>query len=285
MSSPPSRDAREQNRRSWNHATRRHNAHKADQAAFLRDGGSTLFPEELELLGRLGARDLLHLQCNAGQDTLSLAARGARVTGVDISDEAITFATQLAHDSGIEGTFERADLYDWLDAAPGRGLSYDLVFSSYGAIGWLPDLVPWARGIASVLRPGGAFVLVEFHPLPWIFHDDWTLTYPYAGGAHVPGPGVSDYVGASGDGLTPMGRVPVDGTFTNPEVDHSWCWGLADVIQPLLDAGLRLELLREWPYRNGCPTFDGMRDLGGARFGSPPGKPELPYMYGLRVRR
>ena len=89
------RPLHEQNRLAWNEATRAHNSHKGDQAAFLRGGGSTLFPEEIELLGDLRDRPLVHLQCNAGQDTLSIASRlGARVTGVDISDEAIDFARQ-----------------------------------------------------------------------------------------------------------------------------------------------------------------------------------------------
>src|ERR1043165_5327026 len=83
------RDLHEDNRQSWNSATRAHNSHKGDQAAFLRSGGSTLFLEELELLGDVTGKRLVHLQGNAGQDTLSLAAPGAEVTGVDISDEAI----------------------------------------------------------------------------------------------------------------------------------------------------------------------------------------------------
>src|SRR5258705_13338436 len=95
-----SHELHQQNRRSWNHATRAHNAHKGDQAAFLRGGGSTLFPEELELLGDLHGKRLVHLQCNAGQDTLSLAARGAQGTRVDISVEASAFARKLPTDTG-----------------------------------------------------------------------------------------------------------------------------------------------------------------------------------------
>jgi len=113
------RDLHEQNRLSWNAVTPAHNSHKGDQAAFFRAGGDTLFPEELELLGDVEGVDLLHLQCNAGQDTLSLARRGARATGVDISDEAIRFARELSAGSGIAAEFERADVYDWLrEAAP-----------------------------------------------------------------------------------------------------------------------------------------------------------------------
>ena len=120
----------EDNRRAWNLATDAHNSHKADQAAFFRGGGSTLFPDELELLGDLRGKTLLHLQCNAGQDTLSLARVGAAVTGVDISDTAIAFAQQLSVDTGIPAAFIRSDVYDWFEQAHQRGDTFDIVFSS-----------------------------------------------------------------------------------------------------------------------------------------------------------
>src|SRR6185436_20831619 len=99
----------EENRQSWNAATDAHNSHKADQAAFFRGGGSTLYPDELELLGDLHGKSLVHLQCNAGQDTLSLARLGATVTGVDISDTAIAFAQQLSADNSITAKYISRD--------------------------------------------------------------------------------------------------------------------------------------------------------------------------------
>ncbi len=107
----------EPNRRSWNAATIAHNSHKRDQARFFRAGGNTLFPEEIELLGDVRGRTLVHLQCNAGQDTLSLARLGAMITGVDISDEAIGFARSLSRDSGTPARFERAEVGEWLEQA------------------------------------------------------------------------------------------------------------------------------------------------------------------------
>src|SRR5262245_52309366 len=106
-STPGARRAlHEQNRRSWNMATRAHNSHKADQARFYREGGDTLSPEETALLGDVTGKSVVHLQCNSGQDTLSIKRLGAKaVLGVDISDEAIGFAQRLAADSGIEASF------------------------------------------------------------------------------------------------------------------------------------------------------------------------------------
>lgn len=174
------KDLHEANRLSWNAATQAHNSHKIDQAGFLRRGGSTLFAEELALLGDVRGLRIAHLQCNAGQDSLSLAALGALVTGVDISDEAIAFARRLSTDSGIAANFTRADIYDWLEReAAENPASYDIAFSSYGFLCWLSDLTVWAKGIHAILKPGGRFAAVEFHPFAMCFDQDWESVYDY----------------------------------------------------------------------------------------------------------
>jgi len=300
------RDAHEQNRRSWNLATRAHNSHKRDQAGFLRAGGSTLFPDELALLGvpqsawpdehgrtnlspgtalPLAGRDLVHLQCNSGQDTLSLARLGARVTGVDISDEAVDFATALARESELPATFIRSDVYDWLHTSPPA--AYDLVFCSYGVLVWLSDLTAWAAGVARVLRPGGALTLLEFHPFAQTLDPQLRPAYPYFGdGRAYPGPdGIGDYVGASGPGLTPMGWLPGEAGFRNPHPTQEFSWSIGEVLTAILEAGLALESVREYPYANGCRLFADMRELPGRRFAMPPGAMDLPLMFGLAARK
>lgn len=279
------RDLHEENRASWNAATVAHNSHKGDQAAFLRGGGSTLFGEELELLGDVAGLDLLHLQCNSGQDTLSLAALGARVTGVDISDEAIAFATALSSASGISGTFVRADVYDWLDAA--RPESFDVVFCSYGALPWLSDLAEWARGVARVLRPGGRFATVEFHPLMGVLsYEGWTLESSYFGGGPLRfDDGIGDYVAKAREGLVPWGYQEGVADFRNPHAVHEHQWTVADLLTALLDAGLVLDAVREYPYSNGVGLLDGMRETAGRRFLPPGGLPPLPLMLGVAAHR
>jgi SAM-dependent methyltransferase len=273
------KDLHEANRLSWNAATPVHNSHKGDQARFLREGGSTLFAEELALLGEVKGVRLLHLQCNSGQDTLSLAALGAQVTGVDISDEAIAFARSLSAESGLAGAFERADVFDWLEAAPPA--SFERVFCSYGAIVWLSDLEPWAKGIRRVLVPGGRFVVVDFHPFLWCFDEQLRLAYPYAGGAHVQSEGVSDYVAQSAEGLVPWGFEEGVRHFKNPHPDHGFQWGLSDIMGALLRAGLSLTRFEEYPYANGCRVLPGMRELGERRYGLAKDVPALPLMFGL----
>lgn len=283
----PHKELHEENRVAWNAATVAHNSHKADQARFLREGGSTLFPEEVALLGDIRGLALVHLQCNAGQDTLSLARLGARVTGVDISDEAIAFARQLAADSGIPATFARADVYDWLAEAARGDERYDVVFSSYGAIVWLSDLGAWARGIAAILKPGGRFVLVEFHPFATTFDWDWSRRYPYFAEGQVQTfeQGIGDYVALSGGALSPSGHLEGVQGFVNPHRGHEFQWGLGEVATALLDAGLVITALREYPYSNGAKLFDRMRELPGKRMVPPEDVPNLPLMYGLAARK
>ena len=281
------KDQHEENRLSWNAATEAHNSHKQDQARFLRDGGSTLFPEEIELLGDLQGRSLLHLQCNAGQDALSLVGLGARVTGVDISDVAIEFARQLSIDSGISAAFERADVYDWLAEAAEQSRQFDVVFASYGALVWLSDLYPWAGGVAKVLKPGGRFVLVELHPFAMVFDYDWSHRFPYfgQGQAITWADGVGDYVAMSGAWLAPSGYAEGIQEFKNPHRCHEYSHSVADLISAVLAAGLTLESWREYPYSNGAKLFENMVEGPQGRMFPPADKPNLPLMYGMVARK
>lgn len=282
MTTEPARELHEANRLAWNEATKAHNSHKGDQARFLREGGSTLFPEEVELLGDIRGKRLLHLQCNAGQDTISLAAMDAVCTGVDISDEAIATAQQLSADTRIPATFVRSDVYDYLDMGAARSEQFDRVFASYGAICWLSDIRTWGKGIARLLAPGGSFVLVEFHPVPNMFDEQMQLEWPYSnGGEPIPGEGVGDYVAYAKDGLVPWGFEEGVSGFVNPQPGVDFAWGIADVVTALLEGGLRLDVLREYPYANGCPRFANSVEGEGRRFYPPPGAPSMPGMYAI----
>ncbi|HEY3607105.1 MAG TPA: class I SAM-dependent methyltransferase [Pseudonocardiaceae bacterium] len=279
------RDLHEDNRQSWNSATKAHNSHKGDQADFLRSGGSTLFPEELDLLGDVAGKSLLHLQCNSGQDTLSLAALGADVTGVDISDEAIAFATRLSAESGIPGTFVRSDLFDWFERADEP---FDVVFASYGTLCWLSDLAPWGAGIAKVLAPGGRFVIVDFHPVCNMFDERWRLTDNYwmhGGQPQSWDDGVGDYVALSRDGLVPWGYEEGLAEVPDPRPCHLFTWGIAEIIGALRSAGLTLDEFREYPWSNGAAMWANMRELPGRRFLPPAELPSFPLMYGIRALR
>ena len=281
------KDLHDENRLAWNEATKAHNSHKKDQAGFFRRGGQTLFPEEKQLLGDISGLSLVHLQCNAGQDTLSLAGLGATVTGVDISDEAIKFARQLSADSGITATFLRADVYDWLASSSGGSPGYDVVFSSYGALAWLSDIKLWAKGVAGVLKPDGRLALMEFHPAAMIFDDDWTIKHPYFanGAAFTWEDGIGDYVAQSGQTLAPSGYLDGVADFRNPHPAHEFQWSISEIAMAVLDAGLTLTRLVEYPYMNGAKLFERMQERPGGRMYPPKELPTLPLMFGLVAER
>ena len=272
----------ELNRLSWNAATVAHNRHKPDQAGFLRGGGSTLFPEETQLLGEVRGKEVLHLLCNAGQDTLGIAALGATTTGVDISDEAIEVARRLSADAGIAANFERSDVYPWLDRAAAEGRIFDVVFCSYGALCWLSDLDEWMRRVAAVLKPGGRFVCVEFHPVAMIFDEQGVPAYDYS----MPEPlfwddGIRDYVADACGALAPSGPAMDLEPFRNPHPAYEFQRGMSEIVGAVLTAGLGVKVFREFSYSNGWKPFTDMKPLPGRRWTMPDGKPSIPLMFGL----
>lgn len=269
-------------RRSWNAATKIHNSHKGDQTALFKRGQDPLFPEELALLGDLKGKRLVHLQCNSGQDTLGLARRGAHALGVDFSDEAIRFARALSAQTGIEARFEEAELLTWLASTQER---FEIAFSSYGAAGWIEDLEAWAEGIARVLLPGGRFVYVEFHPLLWSIDqdgalrgDDYFCQTPFI-------EPVSDYVGESGVSEHVLGgSAPAVASEQNTIPATSYQHTMASIITALVRAKLRLCVLKEWPYSNGCKR-PGLVLGQGHRWHPPEHWASVPLMFGLVVER
>lgn len=271
--------AHEQNRASWNAATERHLTHKTGLAARLRDGWSPLFPEERELLGDVRGRRVLHVQCNDGTDTLGIAALGADALGVDISDVAIEAARALSAESGIAARFERADVLAWLPDAAARGERFDVAFATYGAIPWVSDLGAWMRGIHDVLAPGGRLVLVEFHPVLYVFEEGWQIGYSYfpAAGGKRWEEGVEDYVGYTSGDAEARG-------WKNPNACVEFQWTLAEIVNAVVGSGLQLERLGEHPYTNGWHPFPDMRPGEGRRFHPPAGR-EVPLMLSLAARR
>jgi SAM-dependent methyltransferase len=257
----------EANRALWNKRTEVHFGSAFYNVEDFVKGGSTLNAIELDLLGDVRGKDLLHLQCHFGQDTLSLARAGARATGLDLSDAAITKARELATRCRLEARFVESNV---LDLVPELRGSFDIVFTSYGTIGWLPNLGPWAKNITAYLKPGGRFVFAEFHPAVWMFSNDFSrVEYSY------------------------FNRQVIEETETGTYADRassvnmtsfSWNHAIADVLQHLLDAGLMLEAFREFdrsPYdcfQNTVPTDDGQFMIKGME-----GK--LPMVYALSARK
>jgi|TARA_R110002072_G_scaffold131586_1_gene271221 SAM-dependent methyltransferase len=219
------------NKETWNKKVA---VHAASDFYFLEDfkkGKLSLNRYELDALGSVKGKRLLHLQCHFGQDTLSWSRLGAKCTGVDISEEGIKMARELNEELKQDAQFVCCNV---LDTSKFVNETFDVVFTSYGTIGWLPDLKPWAKMIAERLAPGGVFYIVEFHPIAWMF--DYTVTPPdMKYGYHQKEAIYEEYEGTyAEDGKTKM-----------VSKEYGWNHSLSDVIGSLLDAGLTLELFKE----------------------------------------
>ena len=204
-------------------------------------GETTLMPPELELLTDVSGKSVLHLQCHFGLDSLSLTRLGAHVTGVDLSERAILKARELAGAEQLDARFICAPLHELEQTLTG---TFDLVFTSYGVLDWLPDLADWARLIASYLRPGGQLVLVEFHPFLNCFDlESGILQYPY----FADGKPITEQIERSYTG-TPLG----DSFEMN-----LWAHELGEIFSSLLHSGLTVTHFREYDYS----PFDCLQNL------------------------
>ncbi|MGI9108347.1 MAG: class I SAM-dependent methyltransferase [Pyrinomonadaceae bacterium] len=261
----------ENNRSLWNGWTAIHARSKFYDVESFKAGKSSLQSVELEEVGGVAGKSLLHLQCHFGMDTLSWARLGARATGVDFSDEAIKLARALAAELNLPAEFVCSNLYELprvLDAA-GR---FHIVYTSYGVLSWLPDLKAWAEVIAHFLKPGGAFHLVEYHPLVMLLGDDGaTFEYPYF---H------SD---------EPL-KLHAQGSYADPQADFShteygWVHSFSDIINALLGANLHLEYVHEFPFAFYKPWPFLEEEAEGGKSHMKDRAHDIPLMFSLRAVR
>ncbi len=219
------------NRKSWNNRTDIHiKSDFYDIEGFL-NGKTSLQDIELQRLGNVEGKTILHLQCHFGQDSISLSRLGAEVTGVDLSDKAIEYARQIAKDTQSNADFICCDLYDLPNHL---NRQFDIVFTSYGTIGWLPDLDKWAKVIATFLKPGGQFIFVEFHPVVWMFDDHFEkIGYRYFNSGAI----IETENGTYADRTAALNAEYV-----------MWNHGLGEVVNSLTKNGLELHTLEEFDY-------------------------------------
>jgi ubiquinone/menaquinone biosynthesis C-methylase UbiE len=192
---------------------------------------STLHDIELKLLGDVKNKKILHLQCHFGQDTMTLARMGAKVTGVDLSDKAIAKAKEFSEQLNLDTTFICCDIYD----AP-RYLNekFDIVFTSYGTIGWFPDIDRWAAVVSRFLKPNGQFVFAEFHPVVWMFDNDFKEVYYNYFNVE---PIIEDESGTYADRFSEISTQTM-----------TWNHPISEVLNALLKNGLELKSFDEFDY-------------------------------------
>ena len=219
------------NKQSWNDKTDVHIASGFyDMEGFLA-GKSTLNAIELELLGDVKGKRILHLQCHFGQDSMTLARMGASVVGVDLSDKAVERATEFAQKLALDATFICCDIYD---APQYINEKFDIVFTSYGTIGWFPDLEKWAKVVAHFLKPKGHFVMADFHPMVWMYDNDFKeIFYSYFNVAPI----VEEESGTYAETGADLQSKTV-----------GWNHPISEILNSLLQSGLALERFNEYDY-------------------------------------
>ena len=248
----------ELNRQGWDQRARAHlNSEFYDVPGFL-EGRTSLREIELAEAGSVEGKRLLHLQCHFGLDTLSWASMGARATGVDISPVAIEQARALSAESGIDAQFVCANVYDF---DRGEGDPYDIVFTSYGTICWLPDLSRWAKVVASNLAAGGNFHMVEFHPIY-----DLLDGYSYF--------------------TRPVPDVEEEGTYTENSDEAVaefavWSHPISSVVNALIGEGIEITSLKEFPF-SPYNCFEGMEEREPGRFYLEHKGNDVPMVYSLK---
>jgi SAM-dependent methyltransferase len=261
---------REANRANWDERVPIHASGGFYDVASFKAGQERLQPFEVEEVGDVSGKDLLHLQCHFGMDTLSWARRGARVAGLDFSAPAVEAARSLAVELGLEAAFVQSDVYEAAEALGGR--SFDVVYTGRGALNWLPDLGRWAGVVAALVRPGGFLYLSEFHPFTEVFGDeDLTVERDYFRGE---GPQVWDEPGTYAD----------LGAETRHNLTYEWNHPLGEVVGAVVSADLSVELLREYDYTS-FPRWPFLEKSGVGTYRIPEGSPRLPLMYSLRARK
>ncbi|MEO6540252.1 MAG: methyltransferase domain-containing protein [Ferruginibacter sp.] len=221
----------EENKRSWNKRTAVHKDSAFYDLASFKKGKSSLNKIELEELGDVKGKSLLHLQCHFGMDTMSWERQGATCVGVDLSDGAIDLAKEINNELGMHTEFICCNVYDLKEHLDKK---FDIVFTSYGTIGWLPDLDAWAGIVSHFLKPGGTFYIADFHPVLWMMNENFErIKYNYFNTETI----TEEISGTYSDRSAPI-----------KSIEHGWNHPFSELISALLKQDLQIEQFNEFPY-------------------------------------
>jgi SAM-dependent methyltransferase len=255
------------NKKWWNDVTPIHQKSQLYNLADFKKGKSSLYPLELEEVGDVRGKKLLHLMCHFGMDSLSWARKGAIVTGVDLSEKSIKIAKSLSREIKVPATFICSDIYD-LDKTLNE--KFDIVFTSYGVLCWIRNLKKWAKLINHFLKKNGVFYIAELHPFTNILSYDFKLFYKY----FDRGPYIDDS----------------SGTYTDWDSDvkgftYEWSYTISDVINVLINEGLKIEYLHEFPYTM-YDQFPGFMEINlEGRYVLKNKKIQVPLLFSLKATK
>jgi ubiquinone/menaquinone biosynthesis C-methylase UbiE len=219
------------NKKTWNAKTDVHvTSEFYDNESFIK-GKSTLNEIELQLLGDISGKKILHLQCHFGQDTMTFSRMGAIATGIDFSDKAIETAKELSSQLNLDTTFVCSDVYNLPNILND---TFDIVFTSYGTIGWLPNVNEWAKVVSHFLKPNGKFIMADFHPVVWMYDNDFEkVFYSYFNIEPI----VEHETGTYADKNASIATKTI-----------SWNHSISDILNALISNGLVLNSFNEFNY-------------------------------------
>lgn len=258
------------NRARWDESVAHHVASELYDLDGFRAGRDDIRPFEPGEIGPVAGRDLVHLQCHIGTDTLSWARHGARVVGLDFAPAAVEVARQLAADCDLDAEFVCADVHDAPAALDGR--TFDIVYTGIGALNWLADLDRWAGVVARLLRPGGVLYLVEIHPI---------VAGVVESGGRTIAEDILEAHYARWD--EPGGTYAAPDATLENTVSFERVHAISEVLSAVLEAGLTVELFHEQSFTNAPWPWMVRGDDGYYRL--PEGWPKYPLTYSLRARR
>ena len=264
------------NRRNWDDRAAIHIKDEAGGYA-LKDflaGADNLHDIEHAEIGDVTGLRIAHLQCHIGIDTLCLARRGASLAGLDFSPAALAAARRLQRQTGIAADFVEGNVYDARSLLAG---DFDMVYSTWGTIGWLPDIFAWAKVVASLLRPGGRLYLLEGHPfLMQLDEKTPELRIGYDWRTPLDKPIVmNEETTYTGDTAKLANTMTVE-----------WVHPLGDVVNALIAAGMRIEALNEhellaWQFAPIMVPVDGKRRM----WRLPDGFPRTPVAFSVMAAK
>lgn len=274
------------NQASWTFANERFNRRKGDFAAAIRRG-KNLPSRVCAALGLTPADRVLHLLCNDGREAAALSFHtGARVDGVDFSDDAVRFARELNLALSLSNTFVAAEAYGFLEQQPPTG--YGKILLTPGSLRWLPDLGRFFELCAAGMAPGATMTVWDFHPLRLCIDDDMRLahSYPLSPRPYEREEGIRDFA-VDGADYVLFDRVPEDApAFHNPHRVYITEYGLGSILQASLAGGALTvtrfeELGFSWEQR----CFGWLEADAEGSFSAPAGVPEIPLTFLLQLRR
>jgi SAM-dependent methyltransferase len=223
------------NRKNWDERVGIHSKSDFYNLEKFKKTKNSLLRLEQKELGDISGKSILHLQCHFGMDSLSLAKKGAIVTGVDFSGEAIKLARSLSKELDIPATFIQSNIYDLQNRIIEQ---FDIVFTSYGVLAWLPDLEEWAKLIYHYLKPSGFFYIIDGHPYGQIFDqnskNDLIIRYSYF---------TEGQVERCEDGNTYASSKELEN-----KLNFQWTHPISSIINNLISAGLQIDYFHEYPY-------------------------------------